>query len=181
MCPRTLQASPCTNCSEPSSTRSIEKGPVDASVKKAKYTLNDTGLLGDDVEYSVLVRLTHSQIHTGCQKYTHRFEMTCFPPHTEHKTHGAVAMVTTKPPPGDCPLLCDIHFQCQCSWLRNDTSSAFQSCDEMDGLGESVTSRYKYREQATSSTPVPTPARYPFGLLALRKAPRSLSCFNNGS
>uniref|UniRef100_A0AAY4E690 Sema domain-containing protein n=1 Tax=Denticeps clupeoides TaxID=299321 RepID=A0AAY4E690_9TELE len=34
----------------------IEKGPVDAQVKKAKYTLNDTGLLGDDVEYSVLVR-----------------------------------------------------------------------------------------------------------------------------
>ncbi|XP_062403466.1 plexin-B2b [Sardina pilchardus] len=32
----------------------IEKGPVDAMVKKAKYTLNDTGLLGDDVEYSVL-------------------------------------------------------------------------------------------------------------------------------
>uniref|UniRef100_A0AAY4E6R0 Sema domain-containing protein n=1 Tax=Denticeps clupeoides TaxID=299321 RepID=A0AAY4E6R0_9TELE len=32
----------------------IEKGPVDAQVKKAKYTLNDTGLLGDDVEYSVL-------------------------------------------------------------------------------------------------------------------------------
>ncbi|XP_067090022.1 plexin-B2b [Osmerus mordax] len=32
----------------------IEKGPVDACVKKAKYTLNDTGLLGDDVEYSVL-------------------------------------------------------------------------------------------------------------------------------
>lgn len=34
----------------------VEKGPVDAKVKKAKYTLNDTGLLGDDVEYSVLVR-----------------------------------------------------------------------------------------------------------------------------
>lgn len=33
----------------------IEKGPVDAQVKKAKYTLNDTGLLGDDVEYIVLV------------------------------------------------------------------------------------------------------------------------------
>ncbi|XP_055048270.2 plexin-B2b [Misgurnus anguillicaudatus] len=32
----------------------IEKGPVDSQVKKAKYTLNDTGLLGDDVEYSVL-------------------------------------------------------------------------------------------------------------------------------
>ncbi|XP_057710527.1 plexin-B2a [Corythoichthys intestinalis] len=32
----------------------VEKGPVDAKVKKAKYTLNDTGLLGDDVEYSVL-------------------------------------------------------------------------------------------------------------------------------
>ncbi|XP_008303787.1 plexin-B2-like [Stegastes partitus] len=32
----------------------VEKGPVDARMKKAKYTLNDTGLLGDDVEYSVL-------------------------------------------------------------------------------------------------------------------------------
>ncbi|XP_057185372.1 plexin-B2b isoform X1 [Triplophysa rosa] len=32
----------------------IEKGPVDSQFKKAKYTLNDTGLLGDDVEYSVL-------------------------------------------------------------------------------------------------------------------------------
>ncbi|XP_068162621.1 plexin-B2-like [Antennarius striatus] len=32
----------------------VEKGPVDAKVKKAKYTLNDTGLLGDDVEYAVL-------------------------------------------------------------------------------------------------------------------------------
>lgn len=39
----------------------IEKGPVDAQVKKAKYTLNDTGLLGDDVEYSMLVRLTRAQ------------------------------------------------------------------------------------------------------------------------
>lgn len=29
---------------------------MDAQVKKAKYTLNDTGLLGDDVEYAVLVR-----------------------------------------------------------------------------------------------------------------------------
>ncbi|KAK0146917.1 Plexin-B2 [Merluccius polli] len=33
----------------------IEKGPVDARLKKAKYTLNDTRLLGDDVEYCVLV------------------------------------------------------------------------------------------------------------------------------
>ncbi|XP_056280657.1 LOW QUALITY PROTEIN: plexin-B2-like [Pseudoliparis swirei] len=32
----------------------VEKGPVDATMKKAKYTLNDTGLLGDDVEYCVL-------------------------------------------------------------------------------------------------------------------------------
>ncbi|XP_056271825.1 plexin-B2b isoform X2 [Pseudoliparis swirei] len=32
----------------------IEKGPVDVRVKKAKYTLNDTSLLVDDVEYSVL-------------------------------------------------------------------------------------------------------------------------------
>lgn len=39
----------------------IEKGPVDAMVKKAKYTLNDTGLLGDDVEYTVLVRVLSAQ------------------------------------------------------------------------------------------------------------------------
>ncbi|KFZ62990.1 Plexin-B2, partial [Podiceps cristatus] len=32
----------------------VEKGPVDAILKKAKYTLNDTGLLGDDVEYTQL-------------------------------------------------------------------------------------------------------------------------------
>lgn len=32
----------------------VEKGPVDAVQKKAKYTLNDTGLLGDDVEYTPL-------------------------------------------------------------------------------------------------------------------------------
>ena len=38
----------------------VEKGPVDAKMKKAKYTLNDTGLLGDDVEYSVLVSATHN-------------------------------------------------------------------------------------------------------------------------
>uniref|UniRef100_A0A8C9U8X8 Sema domain-containing protein n=1 Tax=Scleropages formosus TaxID=113540 RepID=A0A8C9U8X8_SCLFO len=32
----------------------VEKGPVDAVMKKAKYTLNDTDLLGDDVEYCTL-------------------------------------------------------------------------------------------------------------------------------
>ncbi|OCT87335.1 plexin-B2 isoform X2 [Xenopus laevis] len=32
----------------------VEKGPVDAVQAKAKYTLNDTGLLGDDVEYTQL-------------------------------------------------------------------------------------------------------------------------------
>lgn len=41
----------------------IEKGPVDAQVKKAKYTLNDTGLLGDDVEYIVLVCVL---VHISC-------------------------------------------------------------------------------------------------------------------
>lgn len=48
----------------------IEKGPVDARVKKAKYTLNDTGLLGDDVEYSVLVRLAHTLAHTHILKHS---------------------------------------------------------------------------------------------------------------
>ncbi|XP_069085759.1 plexin-B2 isoform X3 [Pleurodeles waltl] len=32
----------------------VEKGPVDAVQTKAKYTLNDTGLLGDDVDYTTL-------------------------------------------------------------------------------------------------------------------------------
>lgn len=50
----------------------VEKGPVDAKVKKAKYTLNDTGLLGDDVEYSVLVRLhTHTNTHIFTLKQQH--------------------------------------------------------------------------------------------------------------
>lgn len=39
----------------------VEKGPVDAVLKKAKYTLNDTGLLGDDVEYTQLVSSTLAQ------------------------------------------------------------------------------------------------------------------------
>lgn len=57
----------------------VEKGPVDAVQKKAKYTLNDTGLLGDDVEYAPLVSTAaggawaasgadagcHSQTRTG--------------------------------------------------------------------------------------------------------------------
>lgn len=60
----------------------IEKGPVDARVKKAKYTLNDTGLLGDDVEYSVLVRWTDSHTLTNC---TRGFEIACgFVPSEQH-------------------------------------------------------------------------------------------------
>uniref|UniRef100_A0A672I5P3 Plexin b2a n=1 Tax=Salarias fasciatus TaxID=181472 RepID=A0A672I5P3_SALFA len=32
----------------------VEKGPVDARLRRAKYTLTDTGLLGGDVDYQVL-------------------------------------------------------------------------------------------------------------------------------
>lgn len=46
----------------------VEKGPVDAKMKKAKYTLNDTGLLGDDVEYSVLVRTGRRRQSTGVSR-----------------------------------------------------------------------------------------------------------------
>lgn len=46
----------------------VEKGPVDAQVKKAKYTLNDTGLLGDDVEYAVLVRPRPRRLSTGASR-----------------------------------------------------------------------------------------------------------------
>lgn len=54
----------------------IEKGPVDARVKKAKYTLNDTGLLGDDVEYSILVRWTQTKRpHTNTHTYKLRSSM----------------------------------------------------------------------------------------------------------
>lgn len=41
---------------------------MDAQVKKAKYTLNDTGLLGDDVEYAVLVRPRPRRPSTGASR-----------------------------------------------------------------------------------------------------------------
>lgn len=109
----------------------IEKGPVDARVKKAKYTLNDTGLLGDDVEYSVLVRWTDSHTLTNC---TRCFEIACgFVPselhshvhlcaQTQTHTHTQCSCHSNQqlppPPPGDFPLLCSIHFLCQCSLLE---------------------------------------------------------------
>lgn len=34
----------------------VDKGPVDAVTRKAKYTLNDNRLLREDVEYKTLVR-----------------------------------------------------------------------------------------------------------------------------
>lgn len=39
----------------------VDKGPVDAVTGKAKYTLNDSRLLREDLEYHTLVR-----IHTPC-------------------------------------------------------------------------------------------------------------------
>lgn len=61
----------------------IEKGPVDAKMKKAKYTLNDTGLLGDDVEYSVLVSMNKSTAVCSLPShfYTHvKLERLCISP-----------------------------------------------------------------------------------------------------
>lgn len=55
----------------------VEKGPVDAKMKKAKYTLNDTGLLGDDVEYSVLVS---TQTPSNTKRHVKR--RVCFILHT---------------------------------------------------------------------------------------------------
>lgn len=76
----------------------IEKGPVDARVKKAKYTLNDTGLLGDDVEYSVLVRcvrtkitLAHKPRPQKKKKSPHGFEIA-------QQTQSAVTVVTAQNP-----------------------------------------------------------------------------------
>uniref|UniRef100_A0A8C8RX58 Plexin B2 n=1 Tax=Pelusios castaneus TaxID=367368 RepID=A0A8C8RX58_9SAUR len=43
----------------------VEKGPVDAVLMKAKYTLNDTGLLGDDVEYTQLTVNVLVHVHDG--------------------------------------------------------------------------------------------------------------------
>ena len=52
----------------------VEKGPVDAVQKKAKYTLNDTGLLGDDVEYTPLVS---PQGRVPGQPQNQKLEATC--------------------------------------------------------------------------------------------------------
>lgn len=85
----------------------IEKGPVDVRVKKAKYTLNDTGLLGDDVEYSVLVRSTcaHSLIltHTHAQTHTEHPSQTVIEiqklsviktAHSASRLHGVLCLVS---------------------------------------------------------------------------------------
>lgn len=73
----------------------IEKGPVDARVKKAKYTLNDTGLLGDDVEYSVLVRCARTKnyprVQTRPQKSPHDFEIA-------RQSRSVVTVVTAQNP-----------------------------------------------------------------------------------
>ena len=53
----------------------VEKGPVDAVQKKAKYTLNDTGLLGDDVEYTPLVS---PQDQVPGQPQNQKLDATCF-------------------------------------------------------------------------------------------------------
>ena len=53
----------------------VEKGPVDAVQKKAKYTLNDTGLLGDDVEYTPLVS-PRGQVPG--QPQNQKLDATCF-------------------------------------------------------------------------------------------------------
>lgn len=53
----------------------VEKGPVDAVQKKAKYTLNDTGLLGDDVEYTPLVS-PRGQVPG--QPQNQKLDTTCF-------------------------------------------------------------------------------------------------------
>lgn len=66
----------------------IEKGPVDARVKKAKYTLNDTGLLGDDVEYSVLVRCARAKITLTCKLGLKNPHMTLRLTDTECGYHG---------------------------------------------------------------------------------------------
>lgn len=55
----------------------VEKGPVDAVQKKAKYTLNDTGLLGDDVEYTPLVRARWA---VGSSEARLRTSAGCSPP-----------------------------------------------------------------------------------------------------
>lgn len=66
----------------------IEKGPVDARVKKAKYTLNDTGLLGDDVEYSVLVRWTETHTHNQAYSAVRKTA------HTGLRLHGILCLVS---------------------------------------------------------------------------------------
>lgn len=73
----------------------VEKGPVDAKVKKAKYTLNDTGLLGDDVEYSVLVRAhARMHVHTHLHARTNTHTRSRKRQHNHNSQHNTLFLVT---------------------------------------------------------------------------------------
>lgn len=96
---------------------------MDARVKKAKYTLNDTGLLGDDVEYSVLVRRARAEITLAREpglKIPARLQDRAADTECGYRGNRP------KPPTGDWRRLCDIHFRCWCSELQKDTGGTFQ-------------------------------------------------------
>lgn len=80
----------------------IEKGPVDAKMKKAKYTLNDTGLLGDDVEYSVLVSMNKST-RSVQSSFTHTLSWRDYVSHrfdsSSSQGEGGVSVVHQSGPP----------------------------------------------------------------------------------
>lgn len=44
----------------------VDKGPVDAVTGKAKYTLNDSRLLREDLEYHTLVRIHSFKKNSIC-------------------------------------------------------------------------------------------------------------------
>lgn len=44
----------------------VDKGPVDAVTGKAKYTLNDSRLLREDLEYHTLVRIHSFKNNSFC-------------------------------------------------------------------------------------------------------------------
>lgn len=109
---------------------------------------------------------------------------------TDTHSHDAVAMVTTKNPTGNCPPLCDIHFQCQCSLLRNDTGDTFQCSSGNARLGQKylqVDTSIEYKPPPQTRLNLPTctcslTVRAVFS--GVRKKPVCLalvSCFNNGS
>lgn len=92
---------------------------------------------------------------------------------------AAVTMETTQTPQTNARFLCDIHFQCHCSRLRNDTADTFQYRRARErerrvgGVGERKQQKKKHTTQTLPPVTSPVP---PKPLLDLSNVSLLLCC-----